>query len=278
MPYTLAHPLFAAPLRLLGLPLSALTAGAMVPDLPLWGTSVGLPVPAANAGYAFTHSIPGILTADLLIGVVMWWLWTALLRAPLLDALPMPVRDRFLPVGTLRVPAGSDTPGARRVAVASIAVVLGAVTHVGLDEFTHPGRWGAQHLPWLSQVHAGLPGTSWLQYGTGAVGLVGLVLWASWIAVRSAPRRTPMPSIAARRAVQLLVLAGAVAATVDVAVVALDSLHRAAFVAATRGVLTVLAGLTIGSVAWTVVIRRGDAHRSPAPVRPPGASSRPRFE
>lgn len=278
MPYTLAHPLFAAPLRLLGLPLSALAAGAMAPDMPLWGTSVGLPASAANVGYAYTHSIPGILTADLVIGVVMWWLWTALLRAPLLDALPMPVRGRFLTAGTPSGPAESAMPGSRRIATASIAVVLGAVTHVGLDEFTHPGRWGAQHLPWLSQVHAGLPGTSWLQYGTGVVGLAGLALWWSWILVRSAPRRAPIPSVAARRAVQLLILLGAATAAVDVAVVAADSLHRAAFVAATRGVLTVLAGLTIGSVMWMIVIGRGDGHRSAPPARPPGASSRPRFE
>ena len=139
-----------------------------------------------------------------------------------------------------------------------IAVVLGSLTHVGLDEFTHPGRWGARNIPWLDQVHAGLAGTSWLQYGAGVIGLVGIVLWWSLVLARTAPQRLPVSSAAARRAVQLLVLLGAAAATADAVATAVttESLNRTAFVGATRGVLLVAAGLTGGSVVWMSVPHR----------------------
>lgn len=40
MPFTLAHPAYVLPLRRLGLPVSALAVGSMVPDVPLSTTAV----------------------------------------------------------------------------------------------------------------------------------------------------------------------------------------------------------------------------------------------
>lgn len=248
MPYTLAHPLYAAPLRYLGLPLSALAAGSVSPDLPLWATAAGLPASTGSTGYAFTHTVTGLLTADLLFGLTLGALWAHLVRAPFLDSLPLPVRDRS--------PAAA-APGASRWAPAAVAVLLGAITHVGLDEFTHEGRWGFRHIPWLAEVHAGMPGVRWAQYGLGALGLLGLALWCAAAVLRQPRRPRPEVSRPARRAVQVLVVIGVLIAGADAATVALtDSLHRAAFVGATRGVLTVLLALVLGAVTWTVLTRR----------------------
>lgn len=244
MPYTLAHPLFAAPLRRLGLPLSALGAGAVAPDLPLWASAVGLPGHLGSEGYFFTHSVTGILTADLVIGLAIWVIWTHLVREPFLDALPSPLRDRVPRVAPLRL-----------WSLAVIGVVLGAITHVGIDEFTHPGRWGARHIPWLAETHAGVLGTSWVQYTAGISGLVGIALWCGVVVLRSPAQYRPVRHRAARRTVQGLVLAGGVVAATDATIVAADSLHRAAFVAATRGVLIVLAGLVVGSAIWVAADR-----------------------
>lgn len=90
--------------------------------------------------------------------------------------------------------------------------------------------------------------------------MLGIALWCLVVLLRTAPARRPVPLPAARRAVQVLVLACAVTAVADSLVVAADSLHRAAFVAATRGVLIVLTGLVVGSVLWLAAGRR---RRSP---------------
>lgn len=263
MPYTLAHPLFAAPLRRLGLPLSALAAGAVAPDLPLWATSVGLPGHLGSEGYFFTHSLPGIVTADLLIGMILWGIWVQLVRAPFFDSLPSPLRERVPavapgPEATSLRRSGRSSPSApldaaRRWSLAALGVMLGVITHVGIDEFTHPGRWGAQNIPWLAETHAGLLGTSWVQYSAGVGGLLGIALWCGWTVLRSRPLPRPATSQAARRTVQALVLLAMVIAVADAATVATDSLSRAAFVAATRGVMTVLAGLLLGSAISAAV-------------------------
>lgn len=77
-----------------------------------------------------------------------------------------------------------------------VAVVIGAVAHVGWDEFTHPGRWGTAHVPALAAVWSSplgaLPGYQWAQYASGVFGLDIL----AWVALRrpliaTAPRWLP---------------------------------------------------------------------------------------
>ncbi|RHW25669.1 DUF4184 family protein [Nocardioides immobilis] len=62
---TLAHPAAVLPLGRLGLPMTALVAGSVVPDIPLFLWWV--------RGYELTHSLVGILVVDvvLAVGVVL---------------------------------------------------------------------------------------------------------------------------------------------------------------------------------------------------------------
>ncbi|AKT50501.1 DUF4184 family protein [Arsenicicoccus sp. oral taxon 190] len=258
MPFTLAHPAFALPLRRLGLPVAALAAGSMAPDLPLYAAAVG-PVPVAGR-YAHTHSAVGIVTLDLALGLALWAVWEWLLRAPVHDALPDAVRRRAHAL----VGPGPRGPVAGLTVV--LAVVLGAASHVGVDELTHPGRWGATHVSWLAQTHLGLPGTAWLQLAGGAGGLLvlgavtALGWWRSPVVER--PRRCPAYAPWIARAAALAT--GVVVSAATVAAVAGVGTHQVAYHVATLGVLLMGGVLLVAAVGWHLARARAEAAEQPS--------------
>lgn len=174
MPFTGAHPVAVLPFLRTRLPASALVVGSVVPDLPSY-----VPVDPLWK----THTWTAVVTVDLLTGLLVWALWHGLVSRPLVATAPRPLRARL--VG---VPLGlrARLTGARGLVPVAAAVVVGAATHVVLDAFTHPRRWGVDLLPVLYEPWAGVPAYSWLADVGGAVGLLVL---AGWVALWW--RRTP---------------------------------------------------------------------------------------
>ena len=270
MPYTLAHPAFAAPFRLLGFPLAALAAGSIAPDVPLWAEAIGVdgPLRAIGVDYAFTHAPAGVFSACLIAGVLLWLLWT-LLRAPVLDAVPAVVRGRIPVVwltSELRAVQPSSTPRLRErvggFVHLGLAIVIGAASHVLLDEFTHEGRFAHTHLAWFRDVHAGLPGVKWVQYVGGVVGLAAVVVW---LVVRlrrpsgheAASTRDSRQTDLGRVLVRVGTALGAAAALVVTGATAVGAgLAAAVFSGATVGVLLVLSGVTLGAIGWHLAAGR----------------------
>jgi hypothetical protein len=158
VPFTLAHPAAVLPLRGLGLPMTALVAGSMAPDLPqMLGVADGRTI---------SHSAAAVVTVDLAIGVVAVVLWYALYRRPLVDLAPdrwrarLPDRVRLTPVEwALCVPG----------------VVIGAATHVAWDSFTHEDSWGTEHVALLRESFLGLPAYEWAQHLCSVLGLAAVV-------------------------------------------------------------------------------------------------------
>lgn len=144
MPITFAHPTAAIPFTRLGMPLSALVVGSMMPDLPYFlHLSTG-------AGYA--HTPRGLVTFCLPVGFVTLWVFHTMLKRPLLSLAPPAHRRRlalaaqefrFLPLS--------------RLIVASFAVLLGAVTHVVWDSFTHSNGWMVQRMSLLTHPLVSTP-------------------------------------------------------------------------------------------------------------------------
>ncbi len=218
----------------------------MVPDLPLFLGVEGF--------YGFTHSVSGLVTVDLAAGVVIWWLWVAWLWPCLADAAPGVVRRRLPPVVPGRVlPPGGVSSAGRSWLLVPLGVVLGAVTHAVWDEFTHAGRWGATHIPWLAASHGGLPGVSWAQYASGLFGLS-----ACLAAVVVAWRRRPVGELVARRHPRSTVIlwaapaAGVVGAVVAAGLLAHD-LRSAVYLAITKGALSAV----VAAVAVAVFVGKG---------------------
>ncbi|WP_028643596.1 DUF4184 family protein [Nocardioides sp. URHA0020] len=236
MPFTLSHPAAVLPLRRLGLPMTALAIGSMVPDVPLF---LGW-----SRGYQVTHGLVGVVTVDPLLAVLVIAFWFGLVRDVLVELSPDVVRSRLAPHVRWTT---------RLWLLAPVAAALGALTHVVWDTFTHPGRWGADQIGWLHTEHAGLGGAKWAQYASGIVGLA-IVTWSVVAHLRaSVPISSPAPrSRWASLVVATIVASGAVAGLVT-ALAHAPGLHAMAFNAAVNGIIAVVVSTTAVCVVWRAV-------------------------
>jgi hypothetical protein len=113
------------------------------------------------------------------------------IKRPMALLLPDLVRTRL---GNIALMTPAVSPGA--LAKVSIAIVLGASTHLLWDSFTHEGRWGTRRFPslestWLTVANHSIPGFKVLQYGSTLVCLPALVTGVGiWLA-----RRAPSPDL-----------------------------------------------------------------------------------
>lgn len=254
---TLAHPAAVLPLRGLGLPMSAMVIGSMAPDLPVFSQSWEV--------YHFTHSLLGIVTVDLALALVLLGLWDRWGRDALVDTSPARVRDRL--------PA-QHRIGRSAWVLAPLAAVLGSITHVVWDAFTHEGRWGVQAVPWLQEMQGPLSGEQWAQYGSGVLGLlvVGLALFAvvrrPLAAPAPRPRRLPSVTLPAAVGVASLISVGTFVLRLD------DPFGIAAFHAAVAGIVSLAAALGLVTLAWALAPVPSVSDRG-ALATPPGDRSTP---
>ncbi|MFF1308962.1 DUF4184 family protein [Streptomyces sp. NPDC058307] len=194
MPFTLSHAAAVLPaMRTDGtgrgrLVPAVLVAGSFSPDMTYYAASV---VPGAMEFGTVTHSFPGVFTVDVLIAWTLVGLWL-LLREPLVALLP---RRRQGGVATL---LRCGTPRARvRTALAArwyASAVLGALTHVVWDAFTHHDRWGVRLFPVLGRELAGSPGYWYVQYGSSALAAVVIAVFWGY-ALRRAPWVAEPPGV-----------------------------------------------------------------------------------
>lgn len=187
MPFTLSHAAAVLPAvrrsgRARG-PLvgSALVLGSFAPDTFYFADTV---VSGLKPYGTFTHSLPGILTADAVLTAVLAACWL-LLREPLIALLPRGRQGRVH-----AFVRGEEWRGRRLPALALwfyLSAVIGSLTHVVWDAFTHIDRFGTRTLPELGEPLAfGLPLYSYLQYGTSALAACFLV-WFTATALRRLP-------------------------------------------------------------------------------------------
>ncbi|MFI5981048.1 DUF4184 family protein [Streptomyces sp. NPDC051555] len=191
MPFTLSHAAAVLPaLRRTGrargpLVASALVLGSFAPDTFYFADAV---VQGVMVHGDFAHSAAGVLTLDAALTAALVGCWL-LLREPLVALLPRRTRGRVH-----ALVRGEDWRGGRLPVLALrfyLSAVLGSLTHVMWDSFTHMDRWGMRMLPDLGRPLAfGLPLYTWLQYGSSALAAVTL----TWFVV-SALRRLPRSAV-----------------------------------------------------------------------------------
>ena len=236
MPFTPSHAAAVLPFLRTPLPASALVAGSVAPDLPFY-VPVDFPLR--------THTALAVVTTDLALGVAAWALWHTLLSAPALAAAPAALRSRLS--GTtlgLRTRVGPVALG-----WTALALVVGAGTHVLWDEFTHPRRWGTALLPALDETWGLLPGYRWLQYASGLVGGVVLLVWfALWW--RRTPAGDARPTTGAWWAWGVIATAGVAAG--GIAALSAPSLGSAGFQGATAGGGAALIAAVLLALGWQV--------------------------
>ncbi|PZU45939.1 MAG: DUF4184 domain-containing protein [Microbacterium sp.] len=184
MPFTPSHAVVALPFVRTPLLPAAIAVGAMTPDLPLFVR--GTPVT-----YQTTHTNLVLSTA---IALVLLALWCAVLRPAVRELSPLWLARR-LPAewdrGALVAPEWWSRRGvAVSAAILVLSLLLGVLSHIVWDAFTHEGRWGVALVPALESSWGPLPGYKWMQYASSVGGLAILAICAAlWLR-----RRTPAPA------------------------------------------------------------------------------------
>ncbi|QNP73299.1 DUF4184 family protein [Streptomyces roseirectus] len=199
MPFTLSHAAAVLPgVRGDGsgrgrLVPAVLVAGSFAPDLTYYAASA---VAGAMEFGDVTHSFAGVFTVDVLLAWTLVGVWL-LVREPLMALLPGSVRGRVALLTRCGVPRARVT--GPLVLRWYVSAVLGALTHVVWDAFTHLDRWGMRLFPVLGDEIAGSPLYWYLQYGGSLLAALAIAGFLAH-AVRRAPATaaTGLPLLAHR--------------------------------------------------------------------------------
>ncbi|MGA2860926.1 MAG: DUF4184 family protein [Steroidobacteraceae bacterium] len=152
---------------------TAAVIGSMVPDF-------GMLMPGTMVRWQ-THSLPALFSFCLPVGLTAYWLTLLLIRPAVLEVVP--------DGAYLRLRAASPPASIRQFRAwlyAGVALLLGAVTHLIWDAFTHENARGVRMFPLLTDYGPEMAGHPlhlyrWLQYGSSLVGLAvvatALILW-----------------------------------------------------------------------------------------------------
>lgn len=184
MPFTPSHAVVALPLLRTRLVPAALAIGAMTPDLPLFTRGLG-------PGYLFTHSAANVVYTAL-IALALLLIWRVVLRPGLVALAPAALARRLPADWALSGAATARDAlcgrgGRSGPWLLAVSLVLGVLSHIGWDLFTHDGRWGVEALPALQQMWGPLPGYKWLQHGSSVIGLLVIAAFAlQWLRHRPA--------------------------------------------------------------------------------------------
>jgi hypothetical protein len=240
MPFTIAHAAAVLPLGRLSryrLPMSALMVGAMSPDFAYF-----LPVEVSRFT---THDLPGIFQFCWPAGLAVWLVYVLLLERPTIALLPDAWRLRVAPGGPLSWTV---------LVFASLAIMLGAATHIVWDLFTHSSPV-VDAIPPLREVRVQVGPFNprlykLLQYVSSVFGLAVLAIWA-W-RLRRGPLLPParvVPAVSSMK--RLGAVAVLLAASCGLALVSYLSYPDPGF----QGTifLVCIGGMTGWAIAWCAV-------------------------
>jgi hypothetical protein len=166
MPFTVSHAAAVLPIHRWTrheLPLTALMIGSMAPDFGYFFSH--------EAPRQLTHSFTGLLIFCMPAGLAVWLFYVAILEKATITLLSDRWHTRF---------AHTDAITTSLIVRASIAIILGAATHLLWDSFTHRGTFVTRAFPALLGP---TPGASWMPVYHllhGLSSIVGLVILANW--------------------------------------------------------------------------------------------------
>lgn len=171
MPFTLAHAAAALPLRLLlrrAAVFPALVIGCFIPDVPYF-----LPGPLCNIN---AHQFPAIVLFGIPCGWTLYALWFGFLLEPIAAMLPRCCAALLVASRPRQLFSG-------RAWSTTLCLLLGAISHVAWDAFTHRNglvvhAWPALARPVFHLGTQALPPYFVLQHGSTILGLLCLALHA----------------------------------------------------------------------------------------------------
>src|SRR5678816_3472381 len=165
MPFTASHAAAVLPIHRWTrhrLPLTALMIGSMAPDFGYFFFH--------EASRQFTHSITGLFVFALPAGLAAWLFYVAILEKATITLLPDRWHTRF---------AHTDSITPSLIARACVAILLGAVTHLLWDSFTHRETIVTDAFPVLLDATPGLPWLPIYSMLHGLSSVVGMAILAN---------------------------------------------------------------------------------------------------
>ena len=148
---------------------SAVVCGCFAPDFEYF-------IRLAPRG-KFGHTLPGLFLFDLPFGLIMLWLFHRYAKEPLWTWLPESLRQRTT-LGPRTLPLKSPA----QTALILVSILVGSVTHILWDSFTHPTLWLYHHWRLLSYT-VQLPLLGPVQYyrliqnASTVFGTIVLLIW-----------------------------------------------------------------------------------------------------
>lgn len=212
MPFTLSHPIFAAPLRKLvpGLSLTGLVLGSMAPDMEYFLAMQ----PFRTKG----HSLEGFFLMGIPLCTALAYAFHRIILPALPQMLPSVFGlNRFASLFQKEWSLGS----LRSFVLFYVSLFIGFLTHIFVDGWSHRSGYFVERLPALRDFSfTGFPGFWLVQQGLSVLGLVLpllylYVLWRKWRSQDSlahAVRRRYPSSVWGRYAL-IAVLAAAIVLT-----------------------------------------------------------------
>jgi Domain of unknown function (DUF4184) len=130
--------------------------------------------------YGFGHTLLGTFVLTLPLALLVLWLFHAFVKLPLARLLPEAIQRRL----TNHLDEFRFRGGARFALIVG-SILLGIVTHLAWDSFTHPNTWIYHHWPILSRtLHVPIVGLipfyKLLQHGST---IIGIGVLSAWLAV-----------------------------------------------------------------------------------------------
>jgi hypothetical protein len=163
MPNPIAHPAASVPFARVGMVLSALVVGSIAPDF-------GYVIPLPTSFYMYT--LPGLFLFDVPVGLILLWLFHAFAKWPLLSLLPVRLQRRLF-----KYAQGFSFGPFKHFLLIVLSLLIGSVTHVIWDSFTHPYGWVVEHFPLFRNPIGGIPLYTILQNGGTVLGVGLLAYW-----------------------------------------------------------------------------------------------------
>lgn len=166
MPFTFAHPaavLWCARWHRSGVPFTAFVIGSMSPDFEYFLRLRMLSF--------YSHSALGVLTFCVPVGLLVYALYQRVIAPALYRNLPCYLVDRL--------PEHTEYCGtvSRQLVLISLAISVGAATHILWDGFTHGNGPFVLRLPGLETEILGLPLYKFPQHGSTLAGFGIMAIW-----------------------------------------------------------------------------------------------------
>ncbi|MFX3635529.1 MAG: DUF4184 family protein [Candidatus Pristimantibacillus sp.] len=173
MPFTLSHPLYAAPLRKVvpALSMTGLVLGSMAPDMEYFV--------AMQSFRSVGHSVAGFFVLGLPLCMAIAFIYHRLIVPTLPVFMPsLGGVDRF--IHDLSTSKASTNKSITRISMFILSCFIGFLTHIFVDSWTHRYGWFAERIPFMQQ-HIGPYGVYYvLQLSLSLLGAVIPAIWLMW--------------------------------------------------------------------------------------------------